>query len=235
LKQVVVRTVEAGLRGQRTAFLGGTLKWHVGLFRTDSDDDIRFTASGIVGRAFFQNIGETRRQGLESSFDLDFEKLSLSLDYSHTDATFQSALTLNSPENPEADADGQIQVVPGDTLPNVPAHLFKAQIVYQPSEGWTLALAARTATGVYLQGDESNLNAKTGRYAVFDFSTNYSVARNFDVFFTVNNLFDEDYATFGTFSPTADVPIVEAPGASNPRSLSPAPPRAFFGGVRVRM
>jgi iron complex outermembrane receptor protein len=235
LKQVVAHTLEAGLRGERNPFAGETFKWHVGFFRTDADNDIMFVSSSIVGRAFFQNVGDTRRQGLESSFDLRFENVSVSLDYSYIEATFQSALTLNSPENPLADADGEIHVVPGNHLPDVPAHLFKAQVVYEPFDGWTIALAARVASGVYLQGDESNLNAKTHAYGVFDVSTSYRLTENFAVFFTIDNLFDQKYSTFGTFSPTDAVPIAEAPGASDPRSLSPAPPRAFFGGIRVRM
>src|SRR5262249_25088488 len=132
LKQVVAHTVEAGLRGERKPFAGGIFTWRVGFFRTETQDDILFAASTLLGRAFFKNIGDTRRQGLESSFDLQFEKVGVSLDYSYTDATFQSHLTLNSPENPKADEDGHIRVSPGDRLPNVPAHLFKAQIVYQP-------------------------------------------------------------------------------------------------------
>jgi len=99
----------------------------------------------------------------------------------------------------------------------------------------TVAFAARMASGVYLQGDESNLNPKTESYAVFDFSTRYSLTERFDVFFTIDNVFDEIYETFGTFSPTDAVPIAQVPGASDPRSLSPAPPRAFFGGIRMRL
>lgn len=235
LKQVVAHTVEAGLRGQSDLFARGNFKWHMGFFRTESDNDIMFVSSSLVGRAFFQNVGDTRRQGLESSFDLRFQKVSFSLDYSYTDATFQSTLTLNSPENPNADGDGQIHVVPDDHLPNVPAHLFKAQVVYEPFENWTIALAARVASGVYLQGDESNLNPKTHAYGVFDMSTSYRLTENFSLFFTVANLFDENHSTFGTFSPTDAIPIAEAPGANDPRSLSPAPPRSFFGGIRVRM
>jgi iron complex outermembrane receptor protein len=235
LKQVVAHTVEGGLRGESMPFPGQRLTWHVGVFRTDSDDDIMFTASSIIGRAFFQNVGGTRRQGLESSLDLQIETWSVSLDYSFTEARFRNALTLNSPNNPLADANGEIQVMPGDSLPNVPAHLFKAQFLYTPIERWTVALAARAASGVYLQGDESNLNPKTKAYAVFDASTSYRLTDNFAVFFTVSNLLDAKYETFGAFSPTSAVPIAQAPGASDPRSLSPAPPRSFFGGLRVRL
>jgi hypothetical protein len=54
------------------------------------------------------------------------------------------------------------------------------------------------------------------------------------MFVTVENLFDEEYETFGTFSPTDSVPLSEAPGATNPRILSPAPPVSIFAGVRAR-
>jgi len=39
--------------------------------------------------------------------------------------------------------------------------------------------------------------------------------------------------TFGTFSPTSSVPIVQAPGATNLRSYSPAAPIAATIGIRV--
>jgi iron complex outermembrane receptor protein len=235
LKQVVANTVEAGWRAGPISTPQASLKWHFGAFRTETNDDIMFTASPVIGRAFFQNIGTTLRQGLESSVDLAIGPWSVSVDYSYTDATFRSPLTLNSPENPLADATGEIHVRSGDHLPSVPANLFKATIVYEPTDGWTIALAARAATGVYLQGDESNLNPTTGGYAAFDVGSSYRVNAQFELFATVANLLDANYATFGTFSPVGAVPIAEAPGASNPRSLSPSSPRAFFGGVRVRM
>lgn len=235
LKQVVARTVEAGLRGTSTLLPGANVKFHLGLYRTDTENDIMFVASSIVGRAFFQNVGDTRRQGLESSLDVRGESWSLSLDYSYTEASFRSALTLNSPENPEADTNGQIQVVSGNRLPSVPAHLFKTVLAFEPLTGWTIALAGRAASGAYLRGDEANLNRKTRPYAVFDISSSYRLSERFELFATIANLFDETYETFGTFSPTADVPIAEAPGARDPRSLSPAAPRAFFGGLRIEL
>jgi hypothetical protein len=42
------------------------------------------------------------------------------------------------------------------------------------------------------------------------------------------------YETFGTFSPTSLLPSAIVPGAAITRSLSPAPPIAAYGGVRVR-
>ena len=235
LEQVTAHTIEAGFRGQAAQLAGGNLRWHAGLYRDDAEDDIQFVSSPIVGRAFFQNVGDTRRQGIESSLDYQRGALSLSLDYSYTDATFRSALTLNSPSNLLADSSGQIHVVPGDHLTSVPAHVLKAIVSFEVIPGWTVALAAHASSGVYLHGDESNLNPKMAPYAVFNLSSSYRLTDRIELFATLDNLFDEKYETFGTFSPTGDVPIAEAPGASDPRSLSPAPPFAAYGGIRLAL
>ena len=128
------------------------MHWHAGLYRADTHDDIQFVASDIVGRAFFQNIGNTRRQGVESSLDFQRGALSLALDYSHTDATFRSALTLNSPINPLADANGLILVLPGMHLPSVPADVFKVTIGYELLPGWNVAAAAHASSGTRSKG-----------------------------------------------------------------------------------
>ena len=96
-----------------------------------------------------------------------------------------------------------------------------------------LSLGMRAASGSYLAGDEANEQPKLGGYAVFDVGGRFRIAGHAELFGTITNIFDRRYATFGTFSPTSDVFIAEAPGASNPRSLSPAEPRAFMVGLRI--
>ncbi|HEV2188650.1 MAG TPA: TonB-dependent receptor, partial [Stellaceae bacterium] len=69
LKQVVAHTYEAGLRGRfrtSTAETAGRIDWNLGLFRTDLDDDILSVPSTIISSGFFQNVGNTRRQGIEA-------------------------------------------------------------------------------------------------------------------------------------------------------------------------
>ena len=53
---------------------------------------------------------------------------------------------------------------------------------------------------------------------------------------SVENLFDTEYETFGTFSPVDEVPLDELPGgiADNPRALSPGSPQAVYVGLRGR-
>ena len=65
LQQVVARTREAGLRGN-VKVDSGALDWKLGLFRTDSQNDIIQVSSIIQGRGVFQNVPGTRRQGLEA-------------------------------------------------------------------------------------------------------------------------------------------------------------------------
>ncbi|HEX3485822.1 MAG TPA: TonB-dependent receptor, partial [Micropepsaceae bacterium] len=157
------------------------------------------------------------------------------LDYSYTDATFRSGLVLNSPENPLADANGQIAVVPGNHIPGVPRDLVKANLIYVFTPSWSISLAVQAADGKYLRGDESNLNPKLPGYFTADVSTRWHLTEHLELFASVENLFDAHYATFGTFSPTDRIPIREAPGASDPRSVSPATPRSFYAGLRVQL
>src|SRR5262249_12501721 len=120
-------------------------------------------------------------------------------------------------------------------LPSVPEHLLKAVVEYQATARWSLALGARAASGVYLRGDEANLNPKTASYVAFDLSSRYRFTDWLALFATIAKLFDAKYATFGTLSATRDAPIAEVPGASTPRSLAPAPPFSVFAGLRVRL
>ena len=235
LKQVVTHTVEAGFRGHGDDGTGGTFHWHAGYFHVDANDDILFAASKITGRAFFENIGLTRRQGLELAGDYTREPWRLAFGYTYTDATFQDPITLNSADNPYADDNGLIFVKPGDHLPGIPANMLKLGAEYKFSSNLSIALDGRFADGQYLRGDESNLNPKTDPYFVLDASIRYRVLDNLELFGTIENLLDAKYETFGSFSPTGDVPITEAPNATNPRSLSPAPPISVYAGLRLTL
>jgi outer membrane cobalamin receptor len=107
---------------------------------------------------------------------------------------------------------------------------------YHVTPQWTVGATGVLASGRVLQGDQSNLNPRTGGYVVLNLNIKYRVTEKIELFGLVQNLLDQRYATFGAFSPVSLVslvPILQAPGASNPRSLSPGPPLAGYGGVRV--
>ncbi|MEA2740157.1 MAG: iron complex outerrane recepter protein [Acetobacteraceae bacterium] len=233
LKQVVAHTIEAGVRGRLNPTDEISVDWSLGLFHTISDDDILFVASAIPGTDFFQNVGSTRRQGVETGLTLHGPRFKAWLNYAYTDATFATALTLDSPLNPGADANGQIHVVPGDHLPGVPQHRLKFGVDYMVTDAWTIGLSGIASSGQYLFGDEANLEPKTNPYVVLNANTRYQVTDKVQLFALLQNMFNANYETYGTFSPTNTIAIAQAPGATNTRSLSPAAPLAIYGGIRV--
>ena len=233
LKQVVAHTVEIGARGQIHLSGDTKLDWNLGVYRTDSSDEILFVASATPGLDFFQNVSRTRRQGIEAGLTLRSPRLKAWLNYTYTDATFQTALTLDSPLNPAADANGQIHIVSGNRLPGIPRHRLKAGLSYAATEAWTVGLTGTFSSGQTLFGDEANLTPDTGGYFVLAANTSYQLTEKIQIFALVQNVLNAKYATFGTFSSTGAVPIAQVPGATDTRSLSPAPPFAGFAGVRV--
>ncbi len=233
LKQVVGHTVEAGLRGRFHPFDGTALSWNAGYFHTNLDDDILFVNSSVVGRAFFENVGQTRRQGVDAGLSLTAGRWSAYANYSLIDATFGSGFTAASPYNPGADANGNITIRPGDRLPGIPRHLLKIGANWRVTKAWTVGATALAASGQVLFGDEANLTPTTPGYFVLNFNTSYRIAPGVELFGLVRNVANARYYTYGTFSPTSAIPIVQAPGATNTRSYSIAAPVGGFGGLRV--
>lgn len=237
LKQVVAHTYEAGLRGRfRTsaAETAGRVEWNVGVFRTDLDDDIQNVPSTIISTGFFQNVGNTRRQGIEAGIGYRDDKWNLSANYSLIDATFQSAITLSSPNNPFADAAGNIEVRPGNHLPGIPQHRVKLNADYRITDKWTLGANAILASDQYFFGDQSNQNPKLGGYYVINLHSAYEITDNVELFALVQNLTDSKYASFGIFGDVTSTPLPGVANPSDPRFVSVGAPLAAFGGLRVR-
>jgi len=242
LKQVVSHTYETGLRGNFTLpdAAPGRFGWNFGLFRTDLTNDIYGVATSISA-GFFENIGATRRQGIETGLTYRDETWSAYGSYSLVDATFQSSLTLPSPNNPFADANGNIHVLPGDRLPEIPEHQLKVGADYRITSSWMVGGVLTYFGGQYLRGDEANQNRPLPGYAVINLHSAYTITKNFELFANLANALDAHYATFGQYGDPTGVgapgipagAVTNGPGVDN-RFLSPAPPFAVFGGVRVR-
>lgn len=232
LKQVVAKSWEAGASGQGQ--LGGfRLEWLLSAYRTDNRDDIQYVASAIRGRAWFRNIGSTRRQGVEANVKATRGGFTGTLSYAFTDATYRHALTLSSPANPAADADGVIMVEPGDRLPAIPRHSATLSVDYA-GKGWSLGGDVIARSGQYLAGDEGNDNARIGGYAIVNLRGGIDVLRGVTLFAELRNALGRKYATFGTFADVGEVDLEEAPGASNPRAYGPGAPRRWYAGVKTR-
>jgi iron complex outermembrane receptor protein len=242
LQQVVSHTWEAGLRGSFPApALGdGKFTWNASLFRTSVDDDIYGVATSL-STGYFQNIGGTRRQGAELGLRYKAAGLSVFANYSYVDATFQSALLLNSPQNSFADANGNIQVKPGDMLPGIPAHRIKAGADYRVTADWLVGADVTWESEQYFRGDESNQMKPLPGFAVVNLHSSYELTDSLELFVNLVNALDAQYATFGVLGdPTGigapGIPanaVTNGPGVDN-RFESPAPPISAFGGVRLR-
>jgi hypothetical protein len=233
LKQVVARSLEAGLRGSFATADTARYTWHAGVFRTQSDDDILFSASEAQGRGYFSNIGRTLRQGVEAGLTARRGPVSVFLDYALTDATFGQSFQQGSAANPAADAGGNIQVRAGSRIPGVPRHRLKFGASAQVGQDWTIALTGIASSGQVLQGDASNQNPQTAPWVVLNLRTAWQATERLEVFGLLQNLTNARYATFGAFSPVTLVPIAQAPGTTNPRSLTPGAPLAYYAGLQL--
>lgn len=233
LQQVVSHTVEAGIRGTVAPFAGAKVSYNLGLFRSTLDNDIAFINSVTVGRAFFTSIGQTRRQGIDASIQFRNENWDAYAAFSYINATYQSGFTEAAGSNPAADANGNITIRPGDRLPGIPANQVKLGFNYKLTDKWTIGATAIYASTAFLFGDEANLTSPLPGYFTLNLSASYQLTNNIQLFAWVENITNARYYTFGTFSPTSSVFIAQAPGATNPRSFSPAAPIGGFGGVRV--
>lgn len=248
LKQVVSHTIEAGLRGGwgRDARFG-MLTWGLGVFRTMSDDDIIQVTSplGVNNFGFFQNAGQTLRQGIEAKLDYRFGRWNAYANYTYIDATYQSANTLSSPGNPNALTDPNnddvqfINVKPGDHIPGIPAHRFKAGIEYQATDAWKVGADVNVVGSQWLAGDSTNQSPKVPAYTVVNLHTSYRITPNIEVFGLINNVFNQHYYLGGTFFGAGG--FTSAGGAPNlmaqlsdPRSFVPGMPLSAYAGIRAK-
>ena len=145
LEQVVAKTFEAGVRGA----LRRRGRWHAGLFRTTNDDDILFISAGaLTNQGFFDNVGETRRDGIELNLAGAAGERARLVRSTTRSSTRRSARTSRSraPNHPEA-VDGEIEVEAGDRLPLIPEQLLKAGLRFAATDGLTFGADVHAARG----------------------------------------------------------------------------------------
>jgi iron complex outermembrane recepter protein len=228
LQQVVSYTFEGGLRGHFD-IAKGQLNWTVGGFHALNTNDILPVSSPLVGHEFFQNAGNTLRQGIEANLTYKQDRWNVYANYTYVDATFQNALTLQSPFNPFADANGNIFVVPGDHVPGIPNFRFKLGGEYQITNPWKFGADLNVIGSQWLVGDQSNQNPKLPAYWVVNMHSSYKISENIEVFGLVRNLFNQHYAVFGTFFDVTNFPYLNQ---TDPRTFVPGIPFAAYLGVR---
>jgi TonB dependent receptor len=106
-----------------------------------------------LGAAFFANVPSTLRQGVEAEANFHNGNLSAYVKYAFVDATYQFSQFLASPNNPLANADGNVFVTPGDHIPGIPRHLVKFGGDYGFTPKFKLGADVLIAGAQYFVGD----------------------------------------------------------------------------------
>jgi outer membrane receptor protein involved in Fe transport len=238
LDEVVTSSAEAGLRGTT----GGDLRWNAGLFYSLSEDDILFQTTGgpTANVGFFQNASDTLRAGVELGLGQDLERLHWSMQYTYIEATYEDDFVVNSPNHPIFEDDpGARQIIneeallvsSGADIPGIPNHQFNAGADFELSDRFVVGADVEYRSGVYLRGDEVNLLDRTDDYAILNLRAELRLSDWFTVFARVENVFDEDYETFGLLGEPDEV----FENFADPRFLGAGPPRGAWVGVRIEL
>jgi iron complex outermembrane recepter protein len=231
LKQVVSHTFEAGLRGHlNAAAIPGQFLWNLGVYRTNAIDDILLLATQINGFGYFSNVGTTRRQGIEAGLTYSWQKWTVTANYSFLKATFLENLVLSS-NSPAANANGDIFVQPGDSLPLMPQNRVVLDVEYEAAPHWNIGADAKFVSSQFLVGDESNQEPKLPAYGVVNLHTSLKVNQWTTFFVEIDNLLNRTYYTYGTFTQLDGLP--PNLNLTDATTLSPSPGRIVYAGMKV--
>jgi iron complex outermembrane recepter protein len=236
LDPVISKTFEAGVRGK----LASNFNWNAGVFHAKLKDDIQFISSGnSFNLGYFDNVGDTQRQGLELGLGAKFDKLNITANYQYLRATFKNSVQFQNENNSSADADGNYTAKSGDYLPNIPKHSLKLRAAYDFTPSLTVGLNMISSGSVFARGDENNedINGKVAGYTVFNSDANWRFHQNWSGFLKVTNIADKDYASLGILGTnafnTADKSFNADPNTwQSEQFQSPGAPRAAWVGVR---
>ncbi|MFZ2171871.1 MAG: TonB-dependent receptor [Methylococcaceae bacterium] len=239
LKQVVAKTWEGGFRGDLNELLGkGDLKWNLGYFHTINNNDIIFrrdVSSNIISQGFFDNVGKTRRYGIEAGTTVNYPQLFSQIDdwhfstnYTYLNATFMDGFDSVNPLDPSQ----AIAVSSGDRIPGIPEHLYKATIGVDLWQKVSFGIDGIYSGDQYFRGDEANTTGKLSGYWLFNATAEYKVTKYFALFGKVNNIFNTNYNSFGVYGNASEV---LGPEFDDSRFVSPGAPRGGWIGVRLTM
>jgi len=256
LQQVVSKTWELGVRGEASSPSGlEKVQWSFGYFNTLNIDDILAISAPQAGRGYFANAGNTQRQGIEIGLNYSSPRLKAYANYSYVDATFRDTNILPSPFTPargpdvvdcedptmpyddtDPDQVSCLVVRPGDQLPGIPPHRFKAGFNYAFTPRWKFGADLVAASSQVFFGDEANLTSRLPGWWRVNLNSTYDVTEHIQIYGLINNVFDKHYGVFGNFFDTeaGTEASVEGITFNNPRTIVPAAPVAAYGGIRIK-
>ncbi len=238
LDPIIAKTMEAGVRGPITP----GVRWHATAYQTALESDILFVSASASApnTGFFQNVGTTRRRGVELGVSGTADRWRFGASYSYINAQFRTSFTEFSPNNSSANAIGDIQVQSGDRIPGIPTNIFKLRAAYAFGGGFTLGGGMFAQNSQYVRGNENNQdpNGKIPGYTVFNVDARWNFARGWELFGMINNLFNRKYETAGVlglnfFNGSGNT--FDATNTVKEVFLSPAAPFGAWIGVRYAL
>jgi len=223
LQPVVAKTYEFGARGKLP--LGDALEWSLAFFRTNVQDDILFVQTETTGAGFFQNVANTRRQGVEVGFKGSaWQRLKYYLSYAFVNATYQTNTTLASVTEPNG-----VQVNPGDSIPGIPQQNLKFGAEVAVLKDLWIGTDVISVSGNYLRGDDGNQQPKLSGYTLLNLGVRYAPVKSLEIWGRVDNVTNAKYATSGALNWNAFADPI-----SVQRFVAPGAPIGGWGGVKVR-
>ena len=198
------------------------------LFQSNVRNEIYFTCTNCdVFSAGFdglnRNIDSTRRRGLEASLKGRYnEYFDGSVNYTFTEATFQSTFNLSATKTVES----------GDTIPLVPKNRLSATGNFHPAEGWTLSLIGLYVSTQFFQNDENNAEPRLPGYFVLNSRIAYErpvPGGRLSGFVMLNNMLDQKYSSFGTIASNT-----LTGGGAQERFVVPVPMFSLYAGLSYR-
>ena len=143
---------------------------------------------------------------------------------------------LSSPNNPYADANGNIQVMPGDSLPGVPRHRLKFGADYSVTPEWKVGGDFVYNSSRYFFGDQINALSPLPGFATVNLRSSYEVPPTFQIYGLLENAFNNHYSTYGAlFETNSTAGFAGFPQFTNPKSVTVAPPIGAFIGLRATL
>jgi outer membrane receptor protein involved in Fe transport len=248
LSQVVAKTYDLGLKGK----LSEDFKWSASYYRAMNHNDLQFIAAeSQSGAGYFDNVGKTKREGLDLSINGNASKFHWNAGYSFIKATYESDLTMATDANSSRRDDAFIDIKKGDYLAGIPKHQFKLRTSYDISQYWSIGSNIIAFTSQYMRGNENNDHqpnsqacadepkevtcgkGKISGYTIVNLDTQYNIGSGWKLFAKAINIFDKEYDTAGRLGASR----FDSAGNWNTTGIgsafvAPGAPRAGWIGVR---
>jgi outer membrane receptor protein involved in Fe transport len=258
LNQVVAKTYEFGGRG----LVADNIRWNAGVYHAMNHDDIQFTAAGASnGAGYYQNVGRTKRQGIDLGLAGDINKFKWNASYSYVRATYDTDVTFTNPSNSSAESHeedeenyGHFTAKKGSYIPSIPKHQLKLRGQYSVTPDWTIGANVIGYTDQYVWGNENNKHransgctndegeggsaacamgkGKLGGYFVVNLDTQYNIGNGWKAFAKATNIFDKDYYVSGRLAETMFNSAGVYGEEQRMLGLLPGAPRAGWIGLR---